>query len=115
MLMAFMSPARCIDVSSCENVSTATRPSASYGNKAAAMPCTLRRVFWRRSNSSTVIPVLILGSTIGAALRGRKSISAFLGLLEFLGYVGVFVVLVQRITTGGQSVPWRRGAIAEGS
>src|ERR1700724_458965 len=55
MLTAFISPARCVEVSCFANASTATRPSASYGNKAAAMPCTLRRGSWRLSNSSTVM------------------------------------------------------------
>src|SRR5580692_9297413 len=115
MLTAFMSPARCMDVSSYENVFTATRPSASYGNKAAAMPCTLRRVFWRASSSSTVIPVFTLGSIMGLALCATEPMSAFLRLLEFFGHVRVFVVIVQRITTRGQSVPRCSGAIAEGS
>src|ERR1035441_5384500 len=115
MLTAFMSPARCVEVSCCENASTAIRPSASYGNKVAAMPCILRRVFWRASNSSTVIPVLILGFHHGLDTARGNQMSAFLDLRQFFRQIRVLIVFVQRITTGGQSVPWRRGAIAEGS
>jgi hypothetical protein len=41
--------------------------------------------------------------------------SAFLELLKFFGHVGVLVIFVQWITTRGQSISWRRGAITEGS
>src|ERR1700737_3186703 len=116
MLTAFIRPARCVDVNCFANASTATRPSGSYGNKAAAMPCTLRRGAWRSSNSS----IVILGSpqsrvsAMGSGTVSEKSMSAFLGLLQLLGHVRVLVVFVQRIATGGQSVAWCRRAIAKG-
>src|SRR5580700_6460485 len=45
----------------------------------------------------------------------RPPMSALLGLLQLFRQVRVLVILVQRIATGGQSLAWRRGAIAEGS
>src|ERR1039458_3545774 len=108
MLTAFISPARCVEVSCFANASTATRPSGSYGNKAAAMPCTLRRGAWRSINSSTVISDLHnLGSPQWArVLCLRRSMSAFLGVLQFFRQGRVSVVCVQRIATGRQSVTW---------
>src|SRR5258708_30253448 len=55
-----------------------------------------------------------LDSTRARVLRTEKSVSAFLGLLQFFGHVRVFVVFVQWIATGGQSVAWCGCAIAEG-
>src|ERR1700680_2556080 len=121
MFMAFMSPARCVEVSCLANASTATRPSGSYGNKAAAMPCTLRRGFWRSINSSTVMldpDNLDLQQSRSPQwariLCPKKSMSAFLSFPQFFCQVRVLVILVQRIATGGQSVAWCGGAIAKG-
>src|SRR5450631_2345619 len=111
MLTAFMSPARCVAVSCLANASTATRPSGSYGNRAAAIPCTLRRGRWRLINSSIVMPEFAMTSGIAQ----QQSMSSFLRLVQLIGEIGAFVVFVQRIATGGQSDSWCRGAITEGS
>src|SRR5450631_1644186 len=75
------------------------------------MPCTLRRVFLRSINSSTVI----LGCPPWArVLCSRRSASVLLRLLQFFRQVRVSVVFVQRIATRRQSIAWGGRAVAEG-
>src|SRR3954465_9192650 len=99
MFTALVSPARRVATRCRWNASTATRPSASNGSSAAAMPSTFRRGLIR--------PIIV--SIVMLAL---SSASLAFGFFQPGVEFRVLVIVVQRIAARREAVARRGGAVA---
>src|SRR5690349_11240319 len=82
-------------------------PSASYGNKAAAIPSTRRRGFWR-FNSASMFNLFPIGLLCCLSLCRW-----IFYLLQLLGHLRLLVIAVEWIASRDQTIARRRGAVAK--